>query len=228
MSTATAFPTAPIPARIRRAARSSPAAPRSDRYARYSEEGAVYVDNMQRLLRKFETAKKLVPAPVLTRRQAGDASIGVIYFGSTTPAMDEALEALGGAGHPSRRAARARLPVPGRGRRLHPPRTTRSSSSSRTATRSCARCSSTNARSIRRSSCRCCITTARRSPRASSPARSSSLLGALNARAAQRSRRDDLYRQAEAASSLAADQQARLHAPRLRGRGLDAVRRLRP
>ena len=28
-----------------------------DRYARYSEEGSVYVDNVQRLLRKFETAK---------------------------------------------------------------------------------------------------------------------------------------------------------------------------
>ena len=33
-------------------------------YARYSEEGSVYVDNVQRLLRKFETAKSLVPAPV--------------------------------------------------------------------------------------------------------------------------------------------------------------------
>ena len=38
-----------------------------DRYARYSEEGADYVDNMQRLLRKFETAKTLVPQPVLRR-----------------------------------------------------------------------------------------------------------------------------------------------------------------
>lgn len=64
-----------------------------DRYARYSEEGAVYVDNMQRLLRKFETAKALVPQPVLTpaKRPAKD---GVIYFGSTTVAIDEALAAL--------------------------------------------------------------------------------------------------------------------------------------
>jgi 2-oxoglutarate/2-oxoacid ferredoxin oxidoreductase subunit alpha len=64
-----------------------------DRYARYSEEGAVYVDNMQRLLRKFETAKALVPQPVLrpARRPARD---GVIYFGSTAVAMDEALAAL--------------------------------------------------------------------------------------------------------------------------------------
>ncbi|HEX4196559.1 MAG TPA: 2-oxoacid:acceptor oxidoreductase subunit alpha [Caulobacteraceae bacterium] len=62
-------------------------------YARYSEEGAVYVDNMQRLLRKFETAKSLIPAPI--RRDARRAAkTGAIYFGSTTPAMHEALETL--------------------------------------------------------------------------------------------------------------------------------------
>jgi 2-oxoglutarate ferredoxin oxidoreductase subunit alpha len=62
-------------------------------YAKYSEEGAVYVDNMERLLRKFETAKALVPAPVA--RPAGKpTSKGVIYYGSTTPAMHEALEML--------------------------------------------------------------------------------------------------------------------------------------
>ena len=62
-------------------------------YARYSEEGAVYVDNMERLLRKFDTAKALVPAPILRagKRKTRD---GVIYFGSTTPAMHEALEML--------------------------------------------------------------------------------------------------------------------------------------
>src|SRR5258707_13193161 len=32
-----------------------------DRYARYSEEASVYVDNMERLLKKFATAKELVP-----------------------------------------------------------------------------------------------------------------------------------------------------------------------
>ena len=66
-------------------------------YARYSEEGAVYVDNMQRLLRKFETAKALIPAPVLrsAKRRTTD---GVIYFGSTSPAMAEALETLEGQG----------------------------------------------------------------------------------------------------------------------------------
>jgi 2-oxoglutarate ferredoxin oxidoreductase subunit alpha len=64
-----------------------------NRYAKYSEEGPVYVDNMDRLIRKFDTAKKLVPAPI--RRNAKQPTrFGAIYFGSTTPAMKEALEAL--------------------------------------------------------------------------------------------------------------------------------------
>ena len=68
-----------------------------DRYARYSEDGATYVDNMQRLLRKFETAKQYVPAPVV--RSAGQSSrFGAIYYGSTGPAMDETLVTLAGQG----------------------------------------------------------------------------------------------------------------------------------
>ncbi len=34
-----------------------------DRYARYTEEGAAYQDNMERLLKKFDTAKQIVPHP---------------------------------------------------------------------------------------------------------------------------------------------------------------------
>ncbi|MGH6982544.1 MAG: hypothetical protein ACREFC_15185, partial [Stellaceae bacterium] len=64
-----------------------------DRYAKYSEEGPVYVDNMDRLLKKFNTAKSLVPAPEL-REGAEPTKAGVIYFGSTAPAMDEALDAF--------------------------------------------------------------------------------------------------------------------------------------
>ena len=64
-----------------------------DRYARYSEEGPVYQDNMERLLRKFETAKTLVPAPVI-RHAASPTKLGAIFYGSTSPAMAEALELL--------------------------------------------------------------------------------------------------------------------------------------
>jgi 2-oxoglutarate ferredoxin oxidoreductase subunit alpha len=64
-----------------------------DSRARYSEEGPDYVENMQRLLKKFETAKQLVPHPV--RRDAKQATrFGAIYYGSTSPAMDEAVAAL--------------------------------------------------------------------------------------------------------------------------------------
>jgi 2-oxoglutarate ferredoxin oxidoreductase subunit alpha len=68
-----------------------------DRYARYTEDGATYVDNMERLLRKFETAKQYLPEPV--RRNATAATrFGAIYFGSTGPVMDETLAALSGQG----------------------------------------------------------------------------------------------------------------------------------
>jgi 2-oxoglutarate ferredoxin oxidoreductase subunit alpha len=66
-----------------------------DRFAKYSEEGPVYQDNMQRLLRKFETAKSLVPAPVVERAKPQDRTkCGLIYFGSSAPAVREALAAL--------------------------------------------------------------------------------------------------------------------------------------
>jgi 2-oxoglutarate/2-oxoacid ferredoxin oxidoreductase subunit alpha len=64
-----------------------------DRYARYTEEGTAYVDNMQRLLRKFETAKALVPKP-LRRNATRPTRYGALYFGSTAPAMHEAIAAL--------------------------------------------------------------------------------------------------------------------------------------
>lgn len=66
-------------------------------YAGYSEAGPDYVYNMQRLLRKFETAKSLVPLPVLTAARF-PARFAVIYYGSTSPAMHEALDALAGHG----------------------------------------------------------------------------------------------------------------------------------
>ncbi len=64
-----------------------------DRYARYTEEGAAYADNMQRLIRKFETAKDLVPRP-LQANAGKPTKYGVIYYGSTAPAMDEAIHLI--------------------------------------------------------------------------------------------------------------------------------------
>ena len=62
-------------------------------YAKYSETGADYVYNMERLRRKFDTARSLVPAPLL-REAEQPTRWGVLYFGSTAPAMDEALGLL--------------------------------------------------------------------------------------------------------------------------------------
>jgi 2-oxoglutarate ferredoxin oxidoreductase subunit alpha len=64
-----------------------------DPYARYSERGPDYIYNMERLLKKFKTAAGLVPQPVL-RRAVQPTRFGVVYFGSTSPAMREALDVL--------------------------------------------------------------------------------------------------------------------------------------
>ncbi|MDP2451507.1 MAG: 2-oxoacid:acceptor oxidoreductase subunit alpha [Polaromonas sp.] len=66
-------------------------------YAQYSERGSDYIYNVQRLLKKFETAATLVPQPVL-RPATHPTRLGVIYFGSTSPAMNEALDVLTEAG----------------------------------------------------------------------------------------------------------------------------------
>ena len=69
-----------------------------DARAKYSEVGAVYVEGMQRLLRKQETAKGILPKPL--RDDAGKPTrFGVIYYGSTAPAMNEAAGILAGRGH---------------------------------------------------------------------------------------------------------------------------------
>ncbi len=68
-----------------------------DRYARYSETGPDYVDNMQRLLRKFETAKSLVPKPLLYPAER-PARFGAIFYGSTSASMQEALDVLAARG----------------------------------------------------------------------------------------------------------------------------------
>ena len=64
-----------------------------DPYARYSEAGPDYIYNVQRLLKKFATAATLVPQPVV-RAARKKTRLGVIYFGSTAPSMDEGLETL--------------------------------------------------------------------------------------------------------------------------------------
>jgi 2-oxoglutarate/2-oxoacid ferredoxin oxidoreductase subunit alpha len=60
-----------------------------NRMARYSEEGVDYRDNMERLLKKHDTARSLVP-PAICHRSGTPTPFGAIYYGSTSPAMTEA------------------------------------------------------------------------------------------------------------------------------------------
>jgi 2-oxoglutarate ferredoxin oxidoreductase subunit alpha len=60
-----------------------------DRMAKYSEEGPDYQENMERLLKKHRTARTLVP-PAVERRADKATRFGAIYFGSTSPAINEA------------------------------------------------------------------------------------------------------------------------------------------
>ena len=62
-----------------------------DEYAQYSEEPDVWENIMERLKRKFETAKSILPGPVL---QDCHAKIGIISYGSADPAVEEATHIL--------------------------------------------------------------------------------------------------------------------------------------
>ncbi|MGQ0544445.1 MAG: 2-oxoacid:acceptor oxidoreductase subunit alpha [Betaproteobacteria bacterium] len=62
-------------------------------YAVYSEAGPDYQYNMERLLKKHEFAKTLLPRPVLSPSPE-PARFGCIFYGSTSPAMHEALDSL--------------------------------------------------------------------------------------------------------------------------------------
>ncbi|WP_298284613.1 2-oxoacid:acceptor oxidoreductase subunit alpha [Acidocella sp.] len=64
-----------------------------DEFARYTEAGAAYVANMERLLRKFRTAETLVPAPQI-RSAETPTRLGALYFGSSSAAMREAQDLL--------------------------------------------------------------------------------------------------------------------------------------
>ncbi len=63
-----------------------------DENARYSEDASMWLNNMDRLNRKYETARKYVPVPFL--QTTPGATIGIIGFGSTEAAIIEAMQEL--------------------------------------------------------------------------------------------------------------------------------------
>lgn len=74
-----------------------------DEYGVYTEDGAAYQRNVDRLAKKWDTAKELVPQPEIRLAVSGQQSAvnsdseirnGVIYFGTSSYAAEEALELL--------------------------------------------------------------------------------------------------------------------------------------
>lgn len=70
-----------------------------DEMARYTEESEPYVRNMERLLKKWNTASNLVPAPEFYQK-TNSSQHGLIFFGTSTYAALEALDLLKEAGAP--------------------------------------------------------------------------------------------------------------------------------
>ncbi|MBL6714893.1 MAG: 2-oxoacid:acceptor oxidoreductase subunit alpha [Pseudomonadales bacterium] len=64
-----------------------------DEYAAYTEDGQAYVRNMDRLLKKFETAKALVPEAKIKQAEM-ETRNGAVFFGTTASPAYEAIEIL--------------------------------------------------------------------------------------------------------------------------------------
>jgi 2-oxoglutarate ferredoxin oxidoreductase subunit alpha len=75
----------------------------------YSEKPEDWVENMDRILRKFETARTLVPRPIVEENE--NAEIGIIAYGSTQYAVQEARDRLAGNGLPTSFLRLRALPI---------------------------------------------------------------------------------------------------------------------
>lgn len=78
-------------------------------YAFYSERADDWEQNLERLHRKFETARDMVPPPVI--HEQDEASIGIISLGSNDAAVQEARARLGAAGQPTSYLRLRALPI---------------------------------------------------------------------------------------------------------------------
>ena len=68
-----------------------------NQYGGYTEDSAEYREVVDRLAKKWQTAAKLVPEPVIRRSRKG-AAVGVISVGSCDAAIEEALDRLAAKG----------------------------------------------------------------------------------------------------------------------------------
>ena len=105
-------------------------------YAIYSERSDVWERGLQRLALKWETARDLVPAPVVD--EVADAEIGIISLGSNDAAIVEARARMANAGVKTSYLRVRALPVNEDVRNFWP-NIPRSTSSRTTSTASCTR-----------------------------------------------------------------------------------------
>jgi 2-oxoglutarate ferredoxin oxidoreductase subunit alpha len=64
-----------------------------DEYAVYTEDGEAYQRNVDRLMKKWETSKSLVPAPQLYQKEY-QSKDGILFFGTSHYAAEEAMDIL--------------------------------------------------------------------------------------------------------------------------------------
>jgi len=64
-----------------------------DEYATYTEDGGAYQRNMERLMKKWNTAKTMVPGPQLYQEKNLSEN-GIIFFGTSQYAAEEAMDLL--------------------------------------------------------------------------------------------------------------------------------------
>ena len=80
-----------------------------DEMATYSERSDDWVVNMHRLRRKFDTARELLPAPIIDEGHSSD--IGIITFGTNEEAVREARDWLASEGMPTDYLRLRALPI---------------------------------------------------------------------------------------------------------------------
>lgn len=64
-----------------------------DEYAKYTEDGEVYKRNMDRLIKKWNTAKTMIPQPEIYQQQTS-SKIGILFYGTSKYAAEEAIHLL--------------------------------------------------------------------------------------------------------------------------------------
>jgi 2-oxoglutarate ferredoxin oxidoreductase subunit alpha len=77
----------------------------------YSEKPEDWVENMDRILRKFNTARTMVPRPIIDEDE--NAEVGIIAYGTTKYAIDEARDRLANSGLPTSFLRLRALPING-------------------------------------------------------------------------------------------------------------------